>query len=136
MGNQMEEEIWELEEAFYRNESDGNLERTYSMIHDQFLGWPEDPCPVVDKQGLIAFIKKGDSEMEYFDFKLVDKAGVRIVGNTAINHYKIDFAGKTNEGAEFRESLHVAHTWIKENSEWKLLSGMAYFVERMLLESN
>ena len=38
--------------------------------------------------------------------------------------------GRNLDGSNFREVIHVSHTWIKEESQWKLLSGMAYDAEQ------
>ena len=102
----------------------------YALLHDQFLGWPAIGSSVVDKEGLIAFITEEDAGVDYCDFKFENPSGVRVIGDTAINHYRIRFMGRNLDGSNFREVIHVSHTWIKEESQWKLLSGMAYDAEQ------
>ena len=122
----MEEEIWALEEDWYSHHRDGSPDKAYALLHDRFLGWPAVDSSLVDKEGLIAFIRMDDADIESFGFEFQDPSGVQVIGDTAINHYRIRFMGRTLDGSEIDESLNVTHTWTKENSEWKLLSGMAY----------
>ena len=122
----MEKEIRALEEAWYSHHRDGPPEEAYALLHDNFLGWPAVDSSVVDKDGLIEFIKAEDANVESFRFEFQDPFGVQVIGNTAINHYRIRFTVRNLDGSESDETLNVTHTWIKENSEWKLFSGMAY----------
>ncbi len=126
----MEEEIWALEEAWYSHHRDGAPDKTFAMTHDRFLGWPSIDSSILDKAGLIAFIKDEDADIESFRFEFQNPSGIQVIGDTAINHYRIRFIVKNLDGSEVDESQNVAHTWIRENSEWKLLSGMAYEVEK------
>ena len=126
----MEEEIWALEEAWYAHHRDGAPDRAFALLHDRFLGWPAVESLVIDKEGLIAFIREEDAGVDFCGFEFQDPSGLQVIGDTAINHYKIRFMGRNLDGSEIDEFLNVTHTWIKENSEWKLLSGMAYEVEK------
>jgi ketosteroid isomerase-like protein len=47
---------------------------------------------------------------------------VQVVGDTAINHYRIRFMGRNLDGCEMDETIHVTHIWIKESSQWKLIA--------------
>ena len=122
----MEDEIWALEEAWYTHHREGAPEKAYALVHDDFLGWPAIESSVVDKAGLITVITEEDSGVDFCDFEFQEPRGVRVIGDTAINHYGIRFIGRNLNGSEIEESIHVTHTWIKQDSQWKLLSGMAY----------
>lgn len=67
--------------------------------------------------------------IDFFDFEFEAPSGVQVIVDTVINHYRIRFSGRNLNGTKIDESIHVSHTWIREASEWKLLSGMAYEVE-------
>jgi hypothetical protein len=124
----MEREIWKLEEAWYAHHRDGNPDKAYALLHDQFLGWPSTDSAIVDKDGLIEFIKAEDAGVNSYEFEFDHLTGVRVIGDTAVNHYKIRFEGRKLDGSVFREVICVSHTWIKENFQWKLMSGIAYDV--------
>jgi hypothetical protein len=128
-GSSLEKEIWALEQAWYAHHRDGAPDKAYALLHDRFLGWPTVDSSVLDKDGMIALITEEDAGIGVWDFELQDPTGVRVIGDTAINHYKIRMAGTKLDGSAFTEILCVTHTWIHEASEWKLLSGMAYAVK-------
>ena len=123
----MEKEIWALEQAWYTHHCEGTPEKAYALLHDQFLGWPAVESSVVDKDGLIAFIEEEEAEVDFCDFEL-DPSAVRVMGDTAINHYSVRFMGKNLDGSAIEETLHVSHTWVKQDTQWRLLSGIAYAV--------
>jgi ketosteroid isomerase-like protein len=78
---------------------------------------------------LIDFITKEDSGIDFWDFEFENPFDVEVIGDTAINHYRIRFKGRNLGGTQIDEAIHVTHTWIKEDTQWKLLSGMAYETE-------
>ena len=126
----MNEEIWDLENTWYAHHRDGEPDKAYALVHDDFLGWPAVESSVVDKEGLITFILEEDAGIDSYEFEIGDPASVQVIGSTAINHYRVLFKGRNLDGSEIREVIHVSHTWIKEDLRWRLLSGMAYEVER------
>jgi ketosteroid isomerase-like protein len=77
---------------------------------------------------LIKFIKEEDAEVDSYEFEFENLSGVRVIGDTAVNHYRIRFEGRNVDGSKFREVIHVSHTWVKEDIQWKLVSGLAYDV--------
>ena len=125
----MDEEIWALEHDWYGHHCDGEPEKAYALLHENFMGWPTVDSSVIDGPGMIDLITEEDKDIASCEFALEDPRGVQVVGDTAINHYKVRFLGKYNDGSDLKEVLHVAHTWVKEDGDWKLLSGMAYEVE-------
>jgi hypothetical protein len=125
----MNSEIWKLENAWYAHHCDGMPEKAYALLHDNFLGWPSVDSDVVSKEGLIVFITDEDQGIESCEFEIGNPSGIQIIGDTAVNHYRVQFKGRNRDGSEFIEALHVSHTWIKEDLQWKLLGGTAYEVE-------
>jgi len=124
----MEKEIWALEDAWYTHHCNGVPEKAYDLLHDRFVGRPAIGSPIVDKDGLIAFITDEDAEIDFHTYEL-EPGGMQVIGDTAINHYTVRFTGKNLDGTDFNECLTVAHTWVKENTQWKFLSGMACEVD-------
>ncbi len=121
----MENDIWALEESWYSHHRDGSPDLAYALVHDDFRGWPTIASPGINKAGLIAVISEEDKNVASSEFELTQHA-IQVVGSTAINHYTVEFAGKFRDGSEFNECLNVTHTWIREGTQWKLISGMAY----------
>ncbi len=79
----------------------------------------------MDRSDLLRWNKKDASELGAYTFK-IERSGIRIIGNTATTNLIYHFAGKTRDGVEYEETHRWAHTWIKDDSEWKILTGMTY----------
>ena len=125
MKNQVEEQIWALEEEFEAHMRDGDPDQSFAMLHDQLLVWAT-PAPLLaDKKTMVCFLEKDLSEAGSYSCEF-ERVGIRVLGNIAITQFLERFTGKTSAGADFKETLQVTHTWINENSEWKLLGGMSY----------
>ena len=125
MKDQVEEQIWALEEAFEYGMRDGELDQSFGLLHDQLLVWAT-PAPLLaDKKTMVCFLKKDLSEAESYSVE-IERVGVRVLGKAAITQFSEHFTGKTSSGADFNETLQVTQTWVNENSEWKLLGGMSY----------
>jgi len=56
----------------------------------------------------------------------MERSGIRVVGNTATTNLIYHIEGKTPDGVKYKESYRWSHTWIKEGSEWKILTGTTY----------
>jgi len=120
----VEEEIWALEEAYLAYHREANHERILPMWHDRFLGWPDlEPQPA-DKQAVTRRLERRYAEPASWTFK-IERAGIRVTGNVAINFYTVHFLKKDEAGKEQKESRRITHTWIKDDSGWKILGGMS-----------
>ncbi len=126
----MDNEIWNLENAWYTYYRDGEPEKANALVHDDFLGWPAVESSIVDKKGLNEFVLEEEAAIGSYEFDIGHPASVQVIGDTAVNHYKIRFWGRNLDGSEFQDAQHVSHTWVKEGLQWRLLSGIAYEVEK------
>ena len=125
MKNQVEEQIWALEEEFEAHMRDRNPDQSFAMLHDQLLVWATPEPLLADKKTMVCFLKKDLSEAESYSYE-IERVGIRVLGKAAITQFSEHFTGKTSAGADFNETLQVTHTCVNENSEWKLLGGMSY----------
>lgn len=125
MESQTAETIWALEEACEAAFCAGDHQKSISFFHDQFLGWPEPTRPLMDRSDLLRWNKKDALELGAYTFK-IERSGIRIIGNTATTNLIYHFACKTRDGVEYKETHRWAHTWVKGDSEWKILAGMTY----------
>ena len=128
MKSQTAETIWALEEACEAAFRAGDQDKSISFYHDQFLGWPEPTRPLMDRSDLLSWNKKDASELGAYTFK-IERSGIRIIGNTATTNLIYHLAGTTSDGVEYKETHRWAHTWINDDSEWKILTGMTYQIE-------
>jgi ketosteroid isomerase-like protein len=116
--------IWSLEQAYFEHNRNADYEKIVSTWHEEFLGWPDPEPKPIDKEEGARYVRRNFKEPASFTFE-IEPAGIRVVGDVAVNHYTVHFTTKDDQGREEKRSLRVTHTWIKENGEWKVLAGMS-----------
>lgn len=117
-----EEEIWALEEGYFTNLYRANYDEVLALVHSRFLGWPGALPQPIDKEESARFMRQLISKPITCSIR-IERGGIRFSGEAALTQYTLHVSftetGKT-------QSSRITHTWIKENSRWKLLGGMSY----------
>ncbi len=123
-GDKVEEEIWSLEEDYISYFGEANHDAILSLYHSQFLGWPDSRNHPVGKISAAKFLEKNYPEPTQSVFK-INREGIRIVNGVVITHYLLNVSWIDDEGVEQKRESRLTHTWIKEDSQWKILGGMS-----------
>jgi ketosteroid isomerase-like protein len=111
----IEKQIWALEHSYIVNHRNADFENLFSAWHDKFLGWPDNLTDPADKDAVIVYIRQRYPVPKSWNFQ-IDPKGIQVHGDIVINHYILHIAGT---------STRVTHTWIREDSQWKILGGMS-----------
>jgi hypothetical protein len=119
-----EEEIWMLEEVYVAGFRDANHDIVIPIWHHQFMGWPDSQFRPVDKNGVIQYLKRVSPGPATWTFE-IERQGIRISGDTAITHLTLHIYSNQSSGKDLVSSKRVTHTWVKEDSGWKILGGMS-----------
>ena len=120
----VEEEIWSLEEEYISYFSKANHAAILSLYHSQFLGWPNSELHPANKERAAIFLEEKYPEPTQLVFK-IKREGIRIVEGVVITHYLLNLSWTDDEGVEQTRESRLTHTWIKENSHWRILGGMS-----------
>jgi len=120
----VEEEIWSLEEEYISYFSKANHAAILSLYHSQFLGWPNSELHPANKERAAIFLEEKYPEPTQLVFK-IKREGIRIVEDVVITHYLLNLSWTDDEGVEQTRESRLTHTWIKENSHWRILGGMS-----------
>ena len=120
----VEEEIWSLEEEYISYFSKANHAAILSLYHSQFLGWPDSELHPANKERAAIFLEEKYLEPTQLVFK-IKREGIRIVEDVVITHYLLNLSWTDDEGVEQTRESRLTHTWIKENSHWRILGGMS-----------
>ena len=120
----VEEEIWSLEEEYISYFSKANHASILSLYHSQFLGWPNSELHPANKERAAIFLEEKYPEPTQLVFK-IKREGIRIVEDVVITHYLLNLSWTDDEGVEQTRESRLTHTWIKEDSHWKILGGMS-----------
>ncbi len=129
-GDNVEAEIWSLEKEYIANFGDANHNAILSFYHSQFLGWPDSELHPTDMEGAKKYLEEKFSEPSQI-VSQINQEGIRILGNIAITHYALTFSWIDDEGIEQTRESRLTHTWVKEDSSWKILGGMSNRIEKM-----
>lgn len=124
--NTVEEEIWELEEAYFTNLYKANYEGVLAIVHTQFLGWPGASVPQpINKEESAHYMKQLIPKPTSCTIN-IERAGIRLLGAVALTQYTIHANCSDANGVTKIQSSRTTHTWVKEGGSWKLLGGMCY----------
>lgn len=122
----VEEEIWELEEAYFTNLYKANYEGVLAIVHPQFLGWPGATVPQpINKEESAHYMKQLIPKSTSCTIK-IERAGIRVIGEVALTQYTIHVNCPDANGLTKTQSTRTTHTWVKEGGRWKVLGGMCY----------
>ncbi len=122
--DKMEEEIWSLEEEYISYFSKADHEAILSLYHSQFLGWPDSELHPAEKTRAAEFLEEKYPEPTQSVFN-IKREGIRIVEGVVITHYLLNISWTEDEGVEQTRESRLTHTWIKDDSHWKILGGMS-----------
>jgi len=119
-----EEEIWSLEEIYMSYFRDANHEAILSIWHPQILAWPDSEPHPAGKKRAVKFLEDNYPDPIEVAFQ-IKREGIRILGNIAITHYLLISSWIDEDGIEQKSESRITHTWINENSKWRILGGMS-----------
>ena len=115
-----ESQIWALEQAYWEFNRDAKHEQIIAAWHDKFLGWPDGEPRPIDKEEGTRYVRENYAEPASYAFE-IERAGIRILGNVAVNHYAVHLKWKDGK----KRSMRITHTWVREENGWKVLGGMS-----------
>jgi ketosteroid isomerase-like protein len=119
----LEEQIWSLEEDYISYFGEANHNAILSLYHSQFLGWPDSRNHPVGKKSAAKFLKENYPEPRESVFK-IKREGIRVFDSVVITHYLLNLSW-IDDGVEQTRESRLTHTWVKEDSSWKILGGMS-----------
>ena len=79
-----------------------------------------------DKTAVVGFLKRNAAVPGRWSFEIEPK-GIRVHGNVAVTHYLIHTTVKnaSGTGIAHKRTTRITHTWIRDDSQWKILGGMS-----------
>lgn len=123
-----QKEVWDMEEAYWRDIKTGNEAHYLTLWHENFLGWPYyQPAPV-GRAALVKGIHEKFTQTRTLETEISAKF-VQVTGDVAIIQYAVKSVYTDREGKKQTDNLRIAHTWLKTSSGWKILGGMSTKME-------
>lgn len=120
-----QEAVWQLEEAYWRYVSSGNVEAYVALWHDDFVGWPCFSWTPTRKVNIGSWVEEIRDNNWTLTYELRPEA-VQLFGDVAVVHYAAEYVygypdGTSKGKGEWRK---FTHTWMKVGESWQIIGGM------------
>ena len=120
-----EEEVWALEDAYWRYAGAGDVESYLTLWHDDFVGWfcrALDPSRKANIGVWVSRIRDEEQELVYN----LDKKTSQYFDSLVVVYYTTPLERISPDGSRLWEGelFKVTHTWMKVGNQWKIIGGM------------
>ena len=123
--NSMEDEIWKLEEAYFSHLYRADYEGVLALVHQQFLGWPDNLSNPIDRNESARFMKRLIPQPTACTVR-IERYGFQQSGDTVLTQYILHVDCPETSGGIQTRSSRITHTWVQLKGQWKLLGGMSF----------
>ena len=121
-----EQNIWNLEKAYWEYVKANDLEKYRALWHDDFVGWPFVSSAPVHKDHITNWITANTSKGIKLQSYSIEQLAIQVTGDVAIDHYRIKATWANSEGANAKtDTFRITHTWMRAHSTWQILGGMS-----------
>jgi len=122
--SEAEKEVWKMEEAYWQNFSQGDVESLLILWHENFTGWPVNTAKPENRDDSILSLERFLENARIVSYELIPQVNV-IRGKLAFLHYLVNAVVENRKGGMSQILFRVVHTWANEGKEWKLIGGMS-----------
>ena len=126
-----QDEVWEMEEAYWRYVKAGDVEQYVSLWHEDFVGWPCETARPFRKSQIGGWVREIRDKKIRVSYELRREAVQYFPGDIAVAHYATPMIYEYPDGAvEGKGTLwKLTHTWVKVGSRWQIVGGMCGLLE-------
>ena len=121
-----EQDIWNLDKAYWEYVKANDLEKYRGLWHENFVGWPFVSSAPVRKDHITDWITANTSKGIKLKWYSIEQLAIQVTGDVALNYYRIKTTWANREGAEVRtDALRITHTWLRTHDTWQIIGGMS-----------
>ena len=115
------EAIWAKEQAVYAARRRADPQFYIDNASEQYVGWP----PGWDAPEGLDRLRAGVSRVEgqVHEELTLEFGGIAVSGDAAVIYYTTHRT-RLPTGEEVNQRFHIAHNWVREEGEWKLLGAL------------
>jgi ketosteroid isomerase-like protein len=124
-----EQEVWQLEEKYWKYAQSYDLQSYSALWHERFVGWPRAEATPVGKSKVGAWLTRHRDAGDSLRYQLRREA-VRQVDGPVVVHYSVTAKWTGKDGKTQSDELRITHTWLKDGGSWKIITGMSAPVEK------
>ena len=117
-----QEQVWRMEEKYWRVVEARDREGYIALWDEDFVGWP-DNCPAPIRKDVIRSDTFGTlRDMKNFHLQL---KAVQVSQDVATTFYVVTAAYTPKSGNHELVTFRCMHTWRKVNGVWLIIGGMS-----------
>jgi len=117
------QEIWDLEETYWRYVQAGDVENFVAMWHDDFVGWPCGSTEPHRKDTIGDWVQAIKDNGWHVTYELQPKAVQRFEA-TAVVNYSARVMYDYRDGTTTETLWKFTHTWAQTGNSWWIIGGM------------
>ena len=119
-----ENQLWSLEEAYWKYVQTNDLEKYRSLWHADFLGWPLSSPEPAHKAQITDWITAHTSKGETLQSYKIERLTTQVTGAYATTTYRVRLTWADGVGKP--GTLRILHTWVSNGEgQWQIISGMS-----------
>ena len=120
-----EDEVWQMEENYWKYVQAGDVEKYRSLWNDEFVGWPSSMSQPARKTNIGDWVVRIRDEKIQVSYDL-NREAVQYFGDVAVVHYTTPIIYRLSDGTVTGEGqlLKFTHTWKKFGDQWQIITGM------------
>lgn len=120
-----QDDVWKMEESYWRYVKAGEVDKYVSLWHEDFVGWPCSTLQPSRKANIGDWVSEIRDKSVKVTFELHREA-VQYFGDVAVVHYSTPLVYEYPDGriTGKGELLMFTHTWMRVNGQWQIIGGM------------
>ena len=121
-----ENEVWSLEDSYWRYVQANDMEHYRTLWHADFLGWPLSSPEPVRKSHITDWIAAHTDNGETLKSYDLERLGAQASDGCVTVVYRVHMTWADKDGKDKLGGLRVIHTWLRgAGHQWRIISGMA-----------
>ena len=121
-----EQEVWALEQTYWKYVQANDLERYLTLWSPNFLGWPSSSAEPAGKAQITDWITAHTSKGETLKTYDLEPLKVQVADGIATTTYRIRMGWVDKSGAARPATVRVIHTMRRSaGGAWQIISGMS-----------
>ena len=120
------DEVWAMEDTYWRNVKAGDVEKYRTLWNDGFRGWPCHTEHPATKSTIGEWVQEIRDGKITFDYKLT-REDASNGGGVVVVYYQTPMIWRyADSRVDGRNDLprKFTHTWLKVNGKWQIIGGM------------
>ena len=119
--SQVQQEVWENVEAYWRLNANEDLEGFLSYLHEDFSGWTHSQDLPRDKEDMAMYLPLGFETTETLIYD-VDPVGIKVYGEIAIVHYYYSKTYVDSSGTLKKDTGQWTDILLKQGDRWVMIA--------------